>query len=54
MTARGELTIHPFREGQNVYDEKDQDGRYFIREMIERKNGWIVISGATRPTRFPA
>ena len=41
MTTRGELTIHPFREGQNIYDEKDQDGRYFIREMIERKNGWI-------------
>ncbi len=41
MTTRGELTVHPFREGQNVHDEKDQDGRYFIREMIERKNGWI-------------
>jgi two-component system NtrC family sensor kinase len=41
MTTRGELTIHPFREGQNVYDEKDRDGRYFIREMIERGNGWI-------------
>ncbi|MDG4597125.1 MAG: cache domain-containing protein [Candidatus Contendobacter sp.] len=41
MTTRGELTVHPFREGQNVYDEKDQNGRYFIREMIERKNGWI-------------
>jgi two-component system NtrC family sensor kinase len=41
MTTRGELTIHPFREGQNVYDEKDRDGHYFIREMIERKNGWI-------------
>lgn len=41
MTGRGALTIHPFREGESVYDEKDQDGRYFIREMIERKNGWI-------------
>ena len=41
MTTRGELTIHPFREGQNIYDQKDQDGRYFIREMIERKSGWI-------------
>lgn len=41
MNTRGELTVHPFREGQNVHDEKDQDGRYFIREMIERKNGWI-------------
>lgn len=41
MTRRGELTIHPFREGQNIYDEKDQNGHYFIREMIEQKNGWI-------------
>ncbi|MDS4071082.1 MAG: cache domain-containing protein [Candidatus Competibacter sp.] len=41
MTTRGELTIHPFREGQNVYDEQDRDGHYFIREMIDRKNGWI-------------
>ncbi|HRD66829.1 MAG TPA: cache domain-containing protein [Candidatus Competibacter sp.] len=41
MTTRGELTIHPFREGERIYDEKDQDGRYFIREMIEHKNGWI-------------
>ena len=41
MTTRGELTIHLFREGQNIYDEKDQNGHYFIREMIERKNGWI-------------
>lgn len=41
MTTRGELTIHPYREGQNVYDEKDRDGHYFIREMLERKNGWI-------------
>jgi len=41
MTGRGALTIHPFREGESVYDEKDQDGRHFIREMIERKSGWI-------------
>lgn len=41
MTSLGELTIHPFREGQNIFDERDQEGRYFIREMCERKNGWI-------------
>lgn len=41
MTQRGELTIHPFREGENIYDERDRQDRYFIREMIERKNGWI-------------
>ncbi len=41
MTSKGDLTIHRFREGQNIYDERDQDSRYFIREMIEHKNGWI-------------
>jgi two-component system NtrC family sensor kinase len=41
MTRRGELTLHPFREGSSVYDEQDQQGHYFIREMIEHKNGWI-------------
>ena len=27
--------------GQNQFDEKDQDGRYYVREMIEQaKAGW--------------
>ena len=33
--------IHPFREGKDLIDEKDQAGRYFIREMVETKSGWI-------------
>lgn len=41
MNTKGDLTIHPFRVGQNIYDEQDQDGHYFIREMIERQHGWI-------------
>ncbi len=41
MTATGDLTIHPFRAGENIDDERDEDGRYFIREMRERKSGWI-------------
>lgn len=41
MTEQGQLTIHPFLETTNVYDEKDRQGHYFIREMIEQKNGWI-------------
>ncbi len=41
MSRQGQLTIHPFREGQVIYDEQDQQGNYFIREMIERKTGWI-------------
>jgi two-component system NtrC family sensor kinase len=44
MTRRGELTIHPFLEGTNVYDQKDREGRYFVREMSEHKAGWIRYS----------
>lgn len=41
MTSHGELTIHPSREGQNIYQERDDDGRPFIQEMCEQKRGWI-------------
>jgi len=41
MDRQGTLTIHPDAEGQNIIDSQDSDGRYFIREMIEKKNGWI-------------
>src|SRR6185369_2267467 len=33
MTIRGELEAHIAREGENVYDQRDENGRYFIREM---------------------
>ncbi|MDO3377901.1 cache domain-containing protein [Geoalkalibacter halelectricus] len=33
MTSQGQLTAHPAREGDNIYDEQDQAGRYFIRAM---------------------
>jgi len=32
----GLLTVHPALEGKNVIDAKDQDGRFFIQEMIEQ------------------
>lgn len=35
MTSRGDLKVHIAREGQNVFDERDENGRYFIREMCE-------------------
>ncbi|MHB8764459.1 MAG: cache domain-containing protein [Deferrisomatales bacterium] len=41
MTRRGDLTIHPTREGQNLYEERDDDGRPFIREMCQQQRGWI-------------
>lgn len=41
MTRDGVLTIHPSREGEDVYDELDDDGRAFIREMCEKGSGWV-------------
>jgi len=35
MTTSGELELHIAREGENIYDEKDENGRYFIREMCK-------------------
>ncbi|MEW6489478.1 MAG: cache domain-containing protein [Thermodesulfobacteriota bacterium] len=41
MTRDGVLTIHPSREGQRIYDERDDEGRAFIREMCEQGSGWV-------------
>lgn len=35
MTGAGRLTVHPAREGENIFDVQDESGRFFIREMIE-------------------
>ena len=41
IDTKGNLKIHPFREGDNIFDTRDEDGRYFIREMCANKQGWI-------------
>jgi len=33
MTSQGLLTAHLAREGENIFDEQDEEGRYFIREL---------------------
>ncbi|AMV71334.1 cache domain-containing protein [Desulfuromonas carbonis] len=33
MTSTGDLAMHVAREGENIWDEQDENGRYFIREM---------------------
>jgi methyl-accepting chemotaxis protein len=38
----GTLLIHPASEGKNIIDAKDNDGRPFIREMLDKRNGTIV------------
>ncbi len=42
MNSEGELLIHPTRKGENLYDNQAADGRYFIREIIEKQNGSIT------------
>ena len=41
VDTSGYLKIHPFQEGENLLQEKDEEGRFFIREMCEKKKGWI-------------
>lgn len=36
MTTKGDLVAHIAREGENVFNERDENGRYFIREMCEK------------------
>jgi len=36
MTSKGELKVHVAQEGVNVFDSRDETGRYFIREMCEK------------------
>ena len=36
MSSKGDLTVHIAREGENVYNERDENGRQFIREMCEK------------------
>ncbi|MCD8492279.1 MAG: cache domain-containing protein [Geovibrio sp.] len=33
------MIIHPAIENTNIYNEADTNGRYFIREIIEKQNG---------------
>lgn len=42
MNNKGDLLIHPTKKGDNLYDSQAADGRYFIREIIEKQNGIIT------------
>lgn len=35
MTSKGDLAVHIAREGENIYNETDEDGRHFIRAMCK-------------------
>jgi len=40
----GVVRLHPKREGDNLYEAKDEKGRHFIQEMIKKKKGTIIYS----------
>ncbi len=35
MSTKGQLFVHLTLEGENIYDSKDESGRYFIKEICE-------------------
>lgn len=41
INSKGDVIIHPSLEGQNLFHLKDENGKEFIKEMCERKNGVI-------------
>lgn len=41
MNSEGTFTVHPEEEGKNFYDARDSSGQHFIKEMCEKKEGWI-------------
>lgn len=41
MDSKGNFTLHPDSEGKNFLDARDSRGFPFIREMIQKKSGWI-------------
>lgn len=53
MDRKGKLTIHPDSEGENIYDSRDLSGSYFIREMCEKKSGWIRYPWKNRGDKAP-
>jgi X-X-X-Leu-X-X-Gly heptad repeat protein len=51
----GLAVIHPAAEGKNLFESKDSNGRFFVKEMLDMKQGvvrypWMNASqGDTRP-----
>ncbi len=53
MDSKGNLVVHPNAEGQNILQSRDLIGHRFIREMCEKKHGWIHYPWKNRDDRKP-
>lgn len=41
LAYNGDVISHPYFEGQNIYNLRDKNGKYFVREVCKNKNGMI-------------
>jgi diguanylate cyclase (GGDEF)-like protein len=42
MDGKGKLIVHPFQEGENISDIQEDNGRFFIREILGSLDGTIT------------
>lgn len=42
IDLKGNLILHPKLEGTNIFDSSDANGRMFIQELCQQKNGSII------------
>lgn len=41
IAYNGDVISHPYLDGQNIYNLRDKNGKYFVREVCKNKNGMI-------------
>jgi methyl-accepting chemotaxis protein len=54
MDSEGKLVIHPAGEGNRIYGVKDAKGFEYVKEMCEKKNGWLTYWSEGRAGSPPA
>ena len=49
----GNLLVHPSLEGKNLIDATDSDGKFFIKEILEKRTGVIVYPWLDKSSDTP-
>ena len=53
IDGAGVFTVHPTSEGENHLDARDAEGKAFLREMRDKKQGWIRYPWQNEGERAP-
>ena len=53
IDGAGIFTVHPLSEGENHLDARDAEGKAFLREMRDKKQGWIRYPWQNEGERAP-